>query len=133
MKRLIKKSSHDILDRDSAILFINGEIYSSGSHAAALKKYLIDYEIIKNDKKEWFKRNEMFDKIDDYYSLAFAHKVDNNIYLEVDSLINTDLDEVIGAIKYYYPSCKIYKEDRKLNPNDENYQLIAKIKSKKRY
>lgn len=42
MKRLIRKAGHDIHNRDTAILYINGQFYEDVTHAAAFQQYLKD-------------------------------------------------------------------------------------------
>lgn len=39
MKRLIKKSVHDVMNRDNAFLYINGEYYEDSTHALCLYDY----------------------------------------------------------------------------------------------
>lgn len=42
MKRLIRKAEHDIHNRDTAILYIDGQFYEDVTHAAAFQQYLKD-------------------------------------------------------------------------------------------
>lgn len=42
MKRLIRKAEHDIYNRDTAILYIDGTFYEDVTHAAAFQQYLKD-------------------------------------------------------------------------------------------
>lgn len=42
MKRLIRKAGHDIHNRDTAILYIDGQFYEDVTHAAAFQQYLKD-------------------------------------------------------------------------------------------
>ena len=40
MKRLIRKSVHDAINRDFAILYINGIFYEDITHAMCLKQFI---------------------------------------------------------------------------------------------
>ena len=50
MKRLIKKSKHDMPNRDDAVLYVDGQFYEDVNHALCIRKFLKDNndENIKN-------------------------------------------------------------------------------------
>ena len=62
------------------------------------------------------------------HSMAFAHLVDDNIFLETKSIFNTDKDTVINAIKAAYPNYSIYDDDSHsgADSDTENYVKLAK-------
>ena len=45
MKRLIKRSEHDWNNRDTAIVYIDGEVYEDVTHSMCLQQYIEDNDI----------------------------------------------------------------------------------------
>lgn len=143
MKRLIKKISRDIMDRDEALVYIDGKILSDHTHAKCINKYLEQqcntelydqysrpYELQGNSSDPFDYQLDDMQKIkDNIKQMAFAHithktykenEEDNSIYIEKDTLFNIDIDTVINAMKIKYPNYNIYI--------DETNQKVARLK-----
>ena len=87
MKRLIKKSEHDILNRDTAILYINNQIYEDVTHKICLHNFLKD-----NKESIDFKDDDLSSRPDfeilkelsnKYSNIILAHHVkkENGIFI----------------------------------------------------
>ena len=103
-KRLIKQSfnrpvyveSDSIqVQRDSAILYIDGTIIEGKSHTYCMDVY--------SETHNLNKANEF----------AFAHRLGNKIFIENDTLENVSMDKVISAIKEKFPNYEIIELDNR--------------------
>ena len=120
---------HDNYNRDKAILYINGEVYTSYSHAQALKQYLQ-----KHKKKQYIYNSEgrnVYDmNINTKDETGLGHVIDDEkvIFIEPDTLQNVDFNTVVKAFKSKYPNYNIYKDDEnKESDNIEDFQQVANI------
>jgi hypothetical protein len=143
--RLKKKSEHDTMNRDCAIVYVNGEFYQGNTHAEALNKYLNNsgkklnetkYRPFFNvEPKLYYSDNDIQDintmNDTEFKEIAFAHEVksENAIYIEQYSLQNINIETVAKLFKEQYPSFNIYNDDNYDNSTQE-YQLIARNKSR---
>ena len=101
---------HNYLDRDIALVYLNGEVYNSfESHTDAIAE---------------------FDNVPDDAAIAFAHLLwdENAIYIESESMRNVTLDEVAKIIKKHYLNYDIYDDDSAVKNEDHkwiNYKKVA--------
>ena len=84
MIRLIK-ASHDIYNRNKAILYIDGEVYVDHAHGDALRQYVdeyMPYAITRDgEKDDWnylINNNPILEKL----PMGFAHLVENPVVKE---------------------------------------------------
>jgi hypothetical protein len=130
----LKKLARDRSDRDyenGAIVYIDGEIITGGTHAEAISKYL--HEKVNVELEDSYYRPYVFDpsmiqdpelysdeehadiqKIkDNIKQIAFAHinTDEGNIYIEEDTLQNVDLNTVASAIKNKFPDFNICSDE----------------------
>ena len=127
MIRLIK-ASHDLYNRDKAILYIDGKIYIDNAHGDALKKYVeenIKDGVTRDDELDDWNYTLDNNPILDELPMAFAHFVENpidkekpGIYIEPHTE-NCDLQVAIDAIKQKFPEYDIY--------NDRSYEKVASL------
>lgn len=141
--RLKKLSDHDFVNRDMAIVYINGQFIEKDTHAEAISKYLKENKN-KGLNEEYYRPKfnrdpdkafndktkediELLNSID-VEQLAFAHKVENEdaIYIEEFSLSNIDMNSVAALFKKQYPNYNIYNDD-KYDYNEDEYELVAKL------
>ena len=85
MKRLVKKSKHDAINRDFAILYINGIFYEDITHAMCLKQF-IDQNNLNDILTNYQKRPDMdiFIEISEQIGpVVLAHNVEkeNGIFV----------------------------------------------------
>lgn len=121
MKRLIKKSSHDINNRDKAIIVINGEIYEGRAHAECINDYYEDHDLDDHYLSSAFDRPS-YDKIKRFVDqVVFAHLVESEkaIYLETWSLENISMQEAASMLKTKYSDYSIYNDDMQVEEYDE--------------
>ena len=84
MKRLIKKAEHDILNRDAAILYINGKFYEDVTHAACLYTFLkeegVEFETDFQTRPDYELLKELSTT---YNDIVLAHHVnkENGIFI----------------------------------------------------
>lgn len=84
MKRLIKKAEHDILNRDAAILYIDGKFYEDVTHAACLYAFLkeegVNFETDFQTRPDYELLKELSTT---YNSIVIAHHVnkENGIFI----------------------------------------------------
>lgn len=131
MKRLIKKSEHDVGTRDAAILCINGVFIEDETHALCVQHYLRENEIdpdgIVDEDNADYNRPESSD-IDNTAKIAMAHKVEfeNAIFIEQWSLQNYSFDEITQLFKQNYPNYDIYNDDTH-DEDTDSYEKVAKL------
>lgn len=80
MKRLIKKAEHDIVNRDLALLLINGKIYEDTTHAACLQDFFKENGLENQYPSDFLTRPdfEQFEELsNDYKEIVLAHLVKN--------------------------------------------------------
>ena len=123
--RLKKTSRHDINSRDSAIVYVNGEVFEGHTHAEAINQYL------NSDVAKQY-RYEVYNNVSDDEQLAFAHKIDsqNAIFLELWTLKNVDPNTVLNKLKETYPDYKIYSDsddDGLLSEKDDDLDQYIDI------
>lgn len=98
----------DRRNRDSAILYFNGEMIEGDDHWTMMEQYILSNG---NIKKEDYKSENSYEKAlsDEFDSNSYAtgNKVDNNIYFEDDFLNNCTTEDIISSGKQYFPNCKI--------------------------
>jgi hypothetical protein len=126
MFRLVKDSSHDTFNRDTALVYINGEIYKANTHAEAINNYLkdknLDHSKGNNSNRSYY-YNVIYHR-DIENSSACAHLVNSerSIFIELETLVNADLQTVIEAFKKEYPNYDIYDDDSALD--EEGYPNV---------
>lgn len=143
MKRLIKKSYHDYDSRDNALTYIDGQIYTTWTHAEAVNKYLKEQEMRKWPSNFQRPDDESLQLLGmDQSKIAFAHlrEKDRQIYIDDTSLKNMTLDEAAQIFKNAYPDYSIYNdsyvtieyedENGIEDSRDEYPLLIAKVKKR---
>ena len=159
MKRLIK-ARHDYLNRNSAILVINGKVYEGDNHPDLVTKYYDEYGDY-DSKVKYIKEklNNKYDQDDAIKELnesgkipmilcdsdtewerdfnasipvAFAHKDNNNnIFLETNAIYNISKSEATALLKKEYPDSFIYDDDSVPNESEDNPDNYKKIAKKK--
>lgn len=80
MKRLIRKAEHDIVNRDSALLLINGKIYEDATHAACLQDFFKENGLENQYPTDFLTRPdfEQFEELStEYKEIVLAHLVKN--------------------------------------------------------
>lgn len=141
MKRLVKRSEHDWNNRNTAIVYINGNVYEDVTHAICLQEYIKDNDIEEELESLQFRPDfEQFSKISKMnggQDVILAHRVDNvdsiyYIYGLNDGKKMSD-DEIVNILGKVYPGYKIIDDlEHDVNDNhgyDEEEQVE---KSKKR-
>lgn len=133
MKRLIKKAEHDILNRDAAILYINGKFYEDVTHAACLYTFLkeegIDFETDFQTRPDYELLKELSTT---YNSIVIAHHVnkENGIFILYGFINGQEVSydaipsNIIEDFKNQY-SMEIYddlKHEQTENPYNEEEQ-----------
>lgn len=132
MKRLIKKSYHDLYDRDCALIYINGEFIDGEIHAECVQKYFDKYPIK-------FKANidHIEDRSDFDYELTNNEKLESlpfacmnidqdDIFIEIDTLRNISVDELTNKLKSEYPGYHIYEDTDDYVQDYSAYKKLAK-------
>lgn len=111
-------ATHDLYDREEAIVLINGEVYMGNDHSHIISEYLKDYERYNNSSINRPNTEKLIsNEENDIESLAFAHYVENDdcmgyiIFLETESLDNISKDEAVEALQKYFPGTEIYDDD----------------------
>lgn len=123
LKRLVKKSEQlDIYNRDSAIAYINGQVFLGETHAECVGMYLDTTDSTKDlDSYRNRPNAEQLQQVD-VERTAFAHVLEREkpidrdesiilpagIYIESVTLMNVTIDEVKDAIKQAYPQYDVY-------------------------
>lgn len=132
MSRLIK-AAHDVYDRDAAILYIDGKIYEGQTHAKAIQQYLLETNGKKLSGDLRYRSIVYYNLANEQnLPLAFAHRVESEIFIEPESLENIDIDTVANALKSRYPNYNIYEDNEDLSPEYDDYKLLAFIKKFKK-
>lgn len=111
MRRL--KAYHDEYNRDSAFLYIDGQIYTGESHGDCVTQYI---ERNKLDTKT----TQPYDDIYEKCQTAFGHIKDHKVYLMDDLIYNISLQEVAQKVKTY--GYEVYNDNK--FTWDENEQPI---------
>lgn len=95
-------------NRDSAILYVNGEILEGYDYWQLMKEYAKNYNINENDYSSNDKYNTEVENIfDNECSYALGNKLNNNIYFEIDFLHHCSEDEIINSVKQQMPNYEI--------------------------
>lgn len=131
MKRLIKKSKHDMPNRDDAVLYVNGQFYEDVNHALCIRKFLKDNndENIKNVTSYQYRPDiELIEYISKKYGPAvIAHLVkhEDGIFIvygcvdgkfkEFDDIPKNIIDDISNH--YDYPCYDDFKHDETENIN----------------
>ena len=127
MKRLIKKSKHDMPNRDDAVLYVNGRFYEDVNHALCIRKFLKDNndENIKNVTSYQYRPDiELAKYISEKYGPAvIAHLVkhEDGIFIvygcidgefkEFDDIPKNIIDDISNH--YDYPCYDDMKHDER--------------------
>lgn len=139
-KDLRKQARHDVENRESAILYIDGEFYEDLSHANCLAQYNKAHNIDK--EKRTNQRKDNFSEIaEEDHKIAFAHKTNeqttvddfmndadpmDHIFIEEKTLVNMTLAEAAEAFKKQYPDTPIYNDDTNDDEFPSEYTKLAK-------
>ncbi len=117
MKRLIRKADHDWNNRDSAILYVEEEVYEDATHAICLQRYMEDNGIDNNLGAKYRPEIEMFSEISKMHGgqdVILAHRVDNadTIYYiyglsDGKEMSDNKIQYLLGEI---YPEYKIVND-----------------------
>lgn len=127
-------SETDFLNREKAILYINGEILEGDYHGQCIDKYLREHNLgqlketqfrpaisVKNPDvgtDEWIIQQNV-------QEMAFAHLMsDGSVHLETDSLYHIDQNTVVSALKAKYHT-EIF-DDNQYDSIRNKYKKIAK-------
>lgn len=114
MIRLIKKSKHDIDNRDYAIMIINDKIYKGETHYNCVQDYN-EFQYSKENNINAIDINNRRN-LNIYYenvSYACGHVIEEykSIFIEVNTLKNISIDEVIYLLQKQYPNYEFYDDD----------------------
>lgn len=139
-KDLRKQARHDVENRESAILYIDGEFYEDLSHANCLAQYNKAHNVDK--EKRTNQRKDNFSEIaEEDHKIAFAHKTNeqttvddfmndadptDHIFIEEKTLVNMTLAEAAEAFKKQYPDIPIYNDDTNDEEFPSEYEKLAK-------
>lgn len=147
---------HDIMNRDTAILYINGEFLESATHGVCLRKYIINNNNNKLNIKSFNlqKRpdHEIFielsinigpivigHKVDKEKSIYITYGIINGIAVEFNKINNNILNDFKNKYNMDLKDDLAYIEDKNLYQNDskkivENlYKDIFKITNNDKY
>lgn len=151
MKRLIKKSKHNVFNRDEALLYIDGQVLTGHNHLELISDYFckskdsaikfIDEHSENNEQKneylDFYNKYKMLspDLLNKYGEwsrermdntpVAFGHIENDDIYLDTNAIFNTDLSTVVDKLNNEYPNSNIFNDnnDQKLASNYIKYIL----------
>lgn len=146
MKWLVRRSYHDVYNRDQAIAIINDKVYTGKTHAECVQRYIEDlrekgYEVDNLD--ELYYRPEVseipYEGFPEggspYNEVAFAHLTSQGIFLETSTLENMSENEAASILKSYWPNLPIYDDsscyecfNEEDHENPDNYELIVAIR-----
>lgn len=101
MEKLQEKSTkHDINNRDLALCYIDGNILTGKTHSDIIKNYLGW-----DDTPNLIRRPESEEYSEDIFEIAFGHIIfsEKCVYIEEDSMENTEEDSVNEAVKRKFP------------------------------
>lgn len=103
-------------NRDSAILYINGEIFEGNDHWDMMEKYVNNnLNIVRSDYNSELDYQRALEDAFDDSSYATGNRLDNKIYFEEDFLNNCNTDEIERAVNNTFPNCEVlfheYDED----------------------
>lgn len=130
MKRLIKKNYHDTDNREFAMIYIENEFISGDTHAECVQEYFsnnrirpVAYTDRIEDRSDFEYELNKNDKIN---NLPFAciNAEDDNLFIELDTLRNISLDELVSKIKQYFSSFNIYEETNNYEDDISNYKQL---------
>jgi hypothetical protein len=147
MKRLLKKADHDIMNRDSAIVYAGGKFYTGGTHSICLKKIKDDNPEIKMILQSLFCRAdvEKFQKVSKHVGvviLAHLAKKEDGVFIDFGIIDGEykDFDGIPDQYKKEFEAefgMKVYDEMKhdvnirknpELNPyKDDVKQMIQNV------
>ena len=149
---LRKIAEHDVDSRDEAILYVDGQIFFGETHGECMNEYLsnkdkslyntydrfptvmrpdlLDRDSITednyDDEEEYQEDKDMLTVYDNAKEYAFAHLVDDEIYIEENSLYNLSINEAVKKIKDLLGDGYKYYNDDLSDKNDETgYKRLA--------
>lgn len=143
MKRLLKKSEVlDVFNRDAAIAYVNGKVYSGETHAECVGMYLDDIDSDKDLDNYRYRPSESQLQQVDVDQIGFAHLLERDkaidyqqlvvlqpgIYIESSTLINVTMDEVKSAIKQSYPQYDIFEVDGDITSPEDVVKIAMMLK-----
>ena len=138
-KCLNKKAYHDYGERDCAVVYLDGKFYEGEFHSEIVSDILGDNSTDKVFREELYKLDK-----NKKNNLPFAclHKVTKlpmegtnvkAIYIDVNTLENTSLEEVVSAVKLQYPGFEVFEENDDAQSFEyDKYKKIARRKSMRR-
>lgn len=121
---------HDVNNRDSAIMYLAGDILEGPDHWQMIKDYMQQkYGLDRSDPSQERKTDEKFDKL----SYAMGSKVDSEkmIYIDIDTINKVSESQIIKAFNAFYPdfttviedaSTQEYRNYLKLSMSEEDYK-----------
>lgn len=141
MKRLIKRSEHDWNNRDTAIVYINGEVYEDVTHAICLQEYIEDNDIEEELESLQFRPDfQQFSEISEMnggQDVILAHRVDktDSIYFiyGLNDGKKMSNNEIVNILEKVYPGYKIINDLEHDNDDNHGYDEEEQVeKGKKR-
>ena len=135
---LRKNATHDIGNRDEALLYINGKFYENSAHADCLQQYLDEGDDY-IDVETYYRNREFKKYTTDKDVIAFAHKATEYknledfqndvkttvIFLETNTLQNITRDEAAKLFNEHY-NLPVYDDDSADDEFIEDYrELVA--------
>ena len=150
---LRKVAEHDVDSRDEAILYVDGQIFFGETHGECMNEFLsskdeslyntydrfptlmrpdlLDRDSITednyDDEEDYQEDKDMLTVYDNAKEYAFAHLVDDEIYIEENSLYNLSIEEATKKIKDLLgDGYKYYNDDLSDKNDDTGYKRLAK-------
>ncbi len=143
MNRLKKIAFHDLYQRDCAMIYLDGQFIKNETHADCLNQYFKDNNLnFVNGEEAISGRADVDYEIDlnkNINKLPFAcmSVVNNNIFIEEDTLKGITLNDLANKVKQQFPESTVYKESDECGDygynddyHDEDltpYKRIAKL------
>lgn len=130
MKRLVRKAEQlDIFNRDEAVAYINGFVFSAETHAECVGLYLDEVDSDKDLDNYRQRPSESQLQQVEVDKFAFAHLLEREkeidregkvtlqagIYIELSTLINVSVDEARDAIKQSFPQYDVFEFNGDIN------------------
>lgn len=141
MKRLVKRAEHDMNNRDTAIVYINGEVYEDVTHALCLQEYIkdngLEEELESLQFRPDFKQFSEISEMNGGQDVILAHRVDNvdSIYFiyglnDGEKMSDNEIIDILGEV---YPKYKIINDFEHDNDDNHGYDEEEQVeKGKKR-